>query len=483
MVGHRLLLTRSDLWEDQKKAIQFLYEKDNALLFADIGTGKTVIALTVMQQWLREGVADRVLVVAPKRVCTDVWVQECDEWSHLDTHIACLAGRDAGTRARVLEQGKGLGPDIVLINYENLPWLLKTYPKGVPDFNVLWFDEVDKMKAPGSLRFKGRGRKNSRTFMPGVRHWRENFEIVIGMTGTPVSNGLLDLWAQVYCIDGGRRLGQYITHYRREYFYQKDRQGFKWEPFPTALENINRALVDITFRLESKRKEEVIYTKPRYVNLPSGVLKKYKQMERDYITEFKSPPDLDSQSYSVVALNAGVAYGKLRQMTAGFVYKSEDEEGAITLHDKKYRELKQLVSELNGQQLIVVYQFKQQLEDLQKLFGKRLQTLDAPGEFDRWNSGALQLLAIQPQSAGHGLNLQKSGAHHICFLTEPESAGLYNQVVGRLARTGQTNTVFVHTIYARDTVDEDRAEVVNSKRTTLAATLDAIKRRQKERDL
>ena len=465
---------------DQKQAIDFLYGRDESLLFADIGTGKTVVALTVMQCWLRDKVADRILVVAPTRVCNDVWENETTEWKHLVLDegllVQSVAGENQNFRRDVFDNG---GCNIICVNYENLPWLMKEYPDGIPGFNAIWFDEVDKMKNPTSLRFKGRGRKGTKTWKQGVSTWRENFDIKVGMTGTPVSNGLLDLWAQAYCIDGGQRLGPAFWGYQRKYFYQSDWSGYKWSVYPDAVPRIYDAVSDVAFRIEARREAaEVVYTPPRVVILPPKVRKAYKQMEREYVAEY--------QNTEVAALNAAGAYNKLRQMSAGFVYEGDEETRTTTdLHDEKYKELDSLISELNGAQLLVVYQFKAQADELRRRYKKNIMCLDSQTgtvqgseAIKLWNDGELPILGIQPQSAGHGLNLQLSGAHHICMLTEPESAGLYNQVVGRLAREGQINTVFVHTIHSAETIDEDRAKVVNSKRTTLQATLDAIKERQ-----
>ena len=352
----------------------------------------------------------------------------------------------------------------------------------MPGVDCLWFDEVDKMKSPTSLRFRGRGRKNTKSWVQGMRHWREHYPLLVGMTGTPVSNGLLDLWAQLYCVDGGERLGKTFEQYQRTYFYQSDWSGYKWKVYPDAVDTIYGRIADGVFRIEaSADAAPVVYSPPRYVDLQPDVRKQYKSMEREYVMEFA---DADP----TVAISAATAYSKLRQVVAGFVYTEvEGAREVHTLHDEKLKELDSLLSELNGAQLMVVYQFKEQAAQLKRRYGKRVACLDADAStkvgsrtIQQWNGGELPILGIQPQSAGHGLNLQLSGAHHMCMLTEPESAGLYNQVVGRLARTGQVHTVFVHTIHARGTIDEDRAKVVTSKRDTLRATLDAIKERQGE---
>ena len=473
------------LRQEQRDATRFIFERDQALLFADIGTGKTAIALTVLDLWRKKGIASRAIVFAPSRVCNDVWPQEAEEWGHVSARVGSIAGKSAKVRRGAFEDGTR---DVVCVNYENIPWLIREYPEGVPGFDCLWFDEIDKMKSHTSLRFKGKGRKGTRSWVQGMQHWKDHFPIRVGMTGTPVSNGLLDLWAQVFCIDSGERLSKAYFAYRMMNFYQSDWSGFKWKVRPGAEGSIYDSISDIAFRIEATDGlPEKVYTPPRYVDMPSSVSTKYKKMERDYVFKH-SPENTDEQDRSVVAKSAAEAYSKLRQVVSGFVYQ-DDNGTRIThaLHSEKYKELDDLISELNGKQLIVVFQFKHQADELRKRYKGRIACLDSRSSATEgseairaWNAGELPLLGVQPASAGHGLNLQHSGACHICMLTEPESAGLFDQVVGRLARRGQSSAqVFVHTIHARGTIDEDRARVVASKRDALYATLDAIKERQK----
>ena len=470
------MLTPDLLWPEQKQAIDFLYTRDHTLLLADIGMGKTVMVLTVLKEWLDDGVADRVLVAAPTRVCQQVWRQETEVWSHLaGLNIENLAGETLAVRKRrVAGDAK-----VLLINYELLPWFMAEYPRGA-GCNVMVCDEVDKLKSPTSLRFKGGKLPNGKK-AAGMKRYRENFETVIGMTGTPVPNHLLELWSQVYTVDGGSRLGDNYYRYRDAYFYpKKSWAGFTdYALLPGSNLTIEEKIADITFRIDSASgsgdRPEVRELPPRWLDLPGPATQVYKDMEKHYIA--------DVGENTLTALNAGVQYGKLRQIAQGFSYIIPE---SIRWHSKfKFDELDRLLSELQGQQLMVVYHYQAQADLLRKRFQKRIKLLGggvsagvANSAIEEWNAGELPILGVHPQSAGHGLNLQKSHAHHIAMLTLPESAGEYQQVVGRLARTGNNSKyVMVHKIMARKTVDEDRLLAVKGK----VLSQDDILRRMKER--
>ena len=467
--------TFSLLSKDQRSAVDWIYKRDRGLLWAGVGSGKTVVALTAMRAWLDEGIARRILVVAPLRVCTSVWVTEPDEWEHLAGHVnvASIAGKTIKTRLKILNDTDN---QIVCVNYETLPWLMRMNPKGLEGFDVLWFDEIHKMKSPSSLRFKGRGAATLRGHTPGIKRWRAHFPMIFGMTGTPVSNALLDVWPQVYTVAGDAMFGGSYYKWRDQFFYTSDYTGWKWQPFAETPKAIYDTLGPIVCRLERMASDvERVRTIVHRVRLPKAARIAYSTMQREFISAFDGG--------AVVALSAGAKYAKLRQAVAGFMYDTET--GAVhEMHKAKWDVLEDLVDELQGQQALIVYQFRSQADTLKKMYGSRLQVVSGLGAaatenaIAAWNNKETQLLAIHPQSGGEGLNLHKSGAHHIIMLTEPESAGQYEQVVGRLDRTGQKNVVMVHTIHATDTIDEVRAEVVKSKLSLLEATLEAIKGRQ-----
>lgn len=477
-----MTLQLSDLWTEQRQAVDFLYERDHSLLLADIGMGKTVMVLTVLKAWLEEEVADRVLVLAPTRVCQQVWRQECGEWAHLrHTNIANLAGESLHKRKQAIEGTDMKYPaDILLINYELLPWFMAEYPDGA-GCNVLVCDEIDKLKSPKSQRFKG-GVLPTGKRVPGMKRYRGIFDSVIGMTGTPVPNHLIDLWAQVFTVDGGKRLGDNFYRFRDEFFYPKKSWGgfTQFEPREFAAPEIEDCIADITYRIESSSasgvRPEVRELPVRWLELPRKLQEPYREMEKHFIT--------DVGANTVTALNAGVQYGKLRQFAQGFVY-TDEEGGFDELSSFKLKALDELISELQGQQLLIVYHYQAQAALLKRRYRRKIRFLGggvsqsaANKTIDDWNAGRLQLLAVHPQSAGHGLNLQKSGAHHIVMLTLPETAGEYKQVVGRLARTSnKAKYVMIHRILAKRTVDADRVTAVHEKIVFQDDLLDRMKGR------
>ena len=349
------------------------------------------------------------------------------------------------------------------------------------------------------VRYKQVGETKKRVDrIPGVKKWRTNFDVIVGMTGTPNSNCRSDLWAQCYCLDGGKRLGEKWNKFKEEYFTSGGFKGYSLEIKPGAADKIYDAIEDMTFRIETRRKDKAAIRLPqRVVRMPHKVQEQYYRMEREYVIEFEG-----QEATPTLAVSAGAKHQKLRQIASGFVYADYEEDrpdgqGGVNivnkretkwLHNAKTDELMSLCSELQGKQLMIVYHFKAQAEELERKFGRKIEFIgkgrsdaQVSATIKKWNAGKLQYLGLQPQSGGHGLNLQKSGAHHVALLNNPDSAGLYKQVVGRLDREGQVNQVYVHTFLTWDTVDEDRDIMVNSKLVDLQKTLDAIKARQERR--
>lgn len=479
------MLTENDLRPKQNDGIGFILDGYEALILADVGTGKTVIALSALLVLFDNDETERILVLAPKRVCTDVWIQELDEWDHLhDTFtIACAAGKNEKERREIIEE---MDIDIVLLNYENLPWLMENYRK--PPFDTLVCDEIDKMKDRTTYRFKGRKWTDKKTDKErrydGLKKYRKYFENRIGLTGTPSSNHLMDLWGQAFIIDGGASLGKSFSKFQRQYFYQTDWSGFQWEPLPGAEAKIHAALAPITFRIERDDNiPPLVELPPRYVELPAGIMKHYRKFEKDFMIQLETGENIESP-------HAAAAYGKLRQMANGFVYSENDETPAAKnttwLCKDKFIELNSLISELQGQQLLIVYHFKAQIEELLekydtdklKYLGGGVSDAQASETIQEWNSGKLELLALHPASAGHGLNLQKSGACHIVMLTQPESAGLCEQVIGRLRRTGNaSDSIFIHKILTRKTIDIEQDLKLQGKLKTQAEFLAEMQKR------
>ncbi len=488
------MLSPEDFRPQQPPAIDFLYQGDQSLLLGDVGTGKTLIAQTVLQDWIVEGICDRALALCPKRVATEVWPTEHEDWTHLDPGILAigvLAGTALKKRIKLIED-----PDVKILvcNYELLPWLMEWYPEGLPGVNVLVADEIDKLKDHKTKRFKGVPRRRDKKTkqqlppIPGMNTWREVFEIHIGMTGTPVPRHLLNLWAQVFVIDGGKRLGDNFYEFRQRHFMQTDWAGYKFEPLPGREAWIYEQIADICHRVTSTQGVDtpnVIELPVRWLDMPRSADAKYKELERNYIIWLRQKIEgREDDGEEVIAEGEAALYGKLRQICQGFAYLGDADDkvrDSEWLFKDKYNELDSLISELQGQQLMIVYHFKEQLAELQrryphlKYLGGGVSDAQARATMKEWNDGDLQLLALHPMSAGHGLNLQKSAAHHIVLLTLPETAGLYQQVIGRLARGGNlADAVYVHRILMRGTTEEERDAIVHGMITTQDELLAAM---------
>lgn len=466
---------------EQRLDIAWFDDRKYGLYFADVGSGKTVVALTAIKIKIEKMLVRSAIAFAPLRVCEETWQNEGKRWRHLNSmEIVSAAGLAPAKRIEVLENPMY---DIVMLNYEVLPWLMKTFPEGIEGKDLCWFDESDKMSSPKSLRFKGvgsqRGVKKGLEYVPGFKRWRHVFERIYGMTGTPTRNAMLNMYAQVYCVDGGERFGQSFYKWRDLHFNEfKSRDGkwSRWELKTGHFDIIMDAVKDITRRGKSPDSlPEVFYPPPRRVKLPPHVKKQYKAMKDEFILAMKDGNKVKTNTPSD-------AYNKLRQIAAGFIYRGRGKERVgYDLHDAKYKELESLIGELQGAQLIIVYHYEHQIERLRKHFsGRSFADAGESGAIQQWNEGNLQFMALHPQSEGVGLNLHLSGANQMVMLAEPESAGMWKQVVGRLARTGQEKTVYVHRIHARGTIDSLRAWKTRSKLQLLERVLDYVEQQQEE---
>lgn len=445
--------------EGQKKAVKFLLDHACAGLFASPGTGKTSSVLSAFMKLKAQGVANKMLVIAPLRPMSLVWPLEIKKWVEFQgLKAVVLHGKD---KERLLFEDA----DIFLINYEGLPWLLGATTTPSP-FNAkrktvavdlrkikamgvdtLIMDELSKLKHPNTVTFKA--------LKPALGFFSRRW----GLTGSPASNGLEGLWGQMYCLDVGRSLGPYITHYRNEFFHPAP-SGFGFDLNPGADELIQRRIAPLVLRLDAADyvdMPDLIHRKIMF-DLPPAIRKTYNEMEKEMLAE------LDAGS--AVAANAAAASSKCRQIVNGGVY-IEDEENPtadkkwVNLHTLKVDLLADLVEELQGEPLLVAYEFRHDLDRLLQRFGKdtpyigggvsakRAQEIEAA-----WNRGEIPLLLGHPASIGHGLNLQGAGAH-VCWHSLTWNQELYEQFIGRVHRQGQkAKKVFVHHILASKTVDE-----------------------------
>lgn len=438
----------------QDEAADFLYARDRAMILAPVGAGKTAITLTAMQAMVNDGHANRFLVLAPKRVCTDVWPVEARKWAPL-LHCRTAIGTP---RSR----GEALDSDahIVAINYDNIGWLAEQDLSG---FNAIVFDELTKLKNPSGSRFKA------------LHKVMGQFSIRWGLTGSFTSNGLEDVFGQCKIIDE-QLLGRSKGAFLQQYFVCMNRDFGEWMPRPGALPLVMQRIKPATYVLEpGAYRDKLPECHVVQVRCSMADRAPYQKMQRDFVVQFPTA--------EVLAANAAAVTSKLQQMASGFVYASErvasdvpgkftNSKEAVWFGTHKFDRLEELLEENQRANTIIVYQFQEELAELRRRF--KVTTLDDYNAIERWNRGEVELLAVHPKSAGHGLNLQHGGAHMV-FLSLPWSLELYEQTVGRLHRSGQLRDVWVYVLLAEKTVDEKIFAALHDKRAISDIAMEALK--------
>ncbi len=421
----------------QEQAADFLYERDRAMVLAPVGAGKTAITLTAMSDMVRDGLAARWLVVAPKRVCTDVWPIEAPKWApKLDVQVA------VGTPK---QRTAALTAQVGVINYDNLQWLAEQSM----DFDGVVFDELTRLKNPSGARFKALAK-----VLDCPIRW--------GLTGSFTSNGLEDVFGQCKIIDQ-KLLGRSKGAFMQQYFSLNTYAGFDdWTPLPGALERVMQRIKPATFVLEpGEYKDKLPPCHVVQIHVQLDDREPYEAMKRDFVVQF---PDAQA-----IAQNAAVVTQKLQQMSSGFVYSPEP----VWFSPHKFDALDDLLNENQRANTILVYQYKEELDELKRRY-RSLTCLDDPDAIERWNAGNVPLLAVHPKSAGHGLNLQFGGCHMV-FLSLPWSLELFEQTVGRLHRSGQQRDVWVYAMMTKDTVDERIWAALHDKRKLSDIAMEALK--------
>lgn len=444
------LLNRSKLHHYQTYCIDFIKNKPVSAVFLDCGLGKTIISLTAIYDLaLDKFEVGRILVVAPLRV-TMVWPSEIKKWEHLKGLSYSVAVGTERERIDALMTRSTM----YIINRENVDWLVNK--SGIPfDFDMVVIDELSSFKSYGAKRFKS------------LLKVRPSVNRIVGLTGTPSSNGLMDLWAEFRILDLGQRLGRYITHYRNTYFTPDKRNAqviFSYKPLPGAEDKIYKQISDITISMKSidylKMPECIVNEVSVYLNEKEWNI--YSKFKNDMVTKL-GDEEID-------AVNAAVLSGKLLQMANGAVYDSENKTHII--HDKKLDALEDLIEGANGKPVLVAYWFKHDLERIKNRFSVR--QIKASKDIEDWNDGNIPIAVIHPASAGHGLNLQSGGSTLIWFgLTW--SLELYQQTNARLYRQGQNETVIIHHIITKGTIDEDVMTALTKKEETQASLIEAVK--------
>ena len=442
----------------QKYAIEFILNHPVAAVLLDMGLGKTVIALTAIHSLLFDSFeVSKVLVVAPLRVARDTWPNEVKKWEHLKDLRVSVAVGDAKKRKIALMRKA----DIYVINREMVKWLVEE--SGVPfDYDMVVIDELSSFKNPQSLRFKA------------LMKVRSKVRRVVGLTGTPASNELMDLFAEYKLLDMGQRLGRYITRYRLSYFQPDKTNGaivYSYKPLPFAEEEIFKKIGDITISMKSGD----------FLQMPEKIMTEYEvemnEKEKDAYERLKREMvvTIDDKD-EITAANAASLCGKLSQMANGAVYT--DDRNVQIFHERKLDALEDMIEAANGKPVMIAYWFQHDFDRIKNRLqemGVEFEKIDSEDSIKRWNEGRLPVALIHPASAGHGLNLQSGGSTIIWFgLTW--SLELYQQTNGRLWRQGQKDkTVVIQHIITKGTIDERILSALKHKDCTQEEMIAAVK--------
>lgn len=436
----------------QKYAIDFIETHPQAAVLLECGLGKTSITLTALSNLMFDRFEIRkVLIIAPIRVCKNSWAAEIDKWEHLKNLSYSLVLGSREQRLEALRQKA----DLYIINRENVQWLIES--SGIQfDFDMIVIDEISDFKNHQSKRFKA------------LRKVRPFVKRIVGLTGTPCSNGLMDLWAQFRLLDKGERLGRRIGQYRDAYF-TPDWNGFTYTPRKGAEKEIYAKIADISISMKTTdhlEMPELVMTAD-IVNLDESAAAVYKNMEQEMCVDFTKD--------SITAANAGVLCGKLTQLAGGAVYA--DGGSVMKIHSHKLDDLEDLIEAQNGKPVLIAYWYQHERDRIMERFECREIRTDV--DIADWNDGNIPIALIQPSSAGHGLNLQNGGST-IIWYTMPWSLELYQQTNARLWRQGQNaDTVVIHHLVAAGTIDEDIMKVLENKDRTQATMMRAVKARIK----
>ena len=435
----------------QQYATEYIKSHPVAAVLLDMGLGKTAISLTALLDLLFDSFeAHRILVIAPLRVARDTWPAEIEKWDHLNMLTYSVAvGTEKDRKAALMRDA-----DIYIINRENVQWLVEQ--SGIPfTFDTVIVDELSSFKNHQSKRFKA------------LMKVRPRIKRIVGLTGTPSANGLMDLWAEYKVLDMGQRLGRFIGMYRNNYFRPDKRNGqiiYSYKLLPGADKAIYKQISDITISMKATD----------HLKMPELVMNTHtvelSDDEREHYDELKQTLVLQLPEKEITVANAAALTGKLLQMANGAIY--DDDGDHIHIHDRKLDALEDLIEGANGKPVLVAYWFKHDLERIKSRF--KVREMKSSSDIREWNTGKIPVAVIHPASAGHGLNLQTGGSTLIWFgLTW--SLELYQQTNARLWRQGQQDTVVIHHIITDDTVDGRVLKALQSKEKIQDSLIAAVK--------
>lgn len=439
----------------QRYATDFIINNPISAVLLEMGLGKSVISLSAINELMLDYFdVSRTLVIAPLRVANSTWPDEIKKWDHLKhLNYSVVIGSEK-ERLDALKKPA----HIYLINRENVDWLIKN--SGISwKFDMVVIDELSSFKSYQAKRFKS------------LLKVRPKIKRIVGLTGTPSSNGLMDLWAEFRLLDMGERLGRYITYYRQNFFIPDKRNQqmiFSYKPKDGAEKKIYSLISDITISMKSKdflKMPECVMNEV-IVTLSDKEQKLYDSLKQDMV--------LSLEENEIDAINAAALSNKLLQMSNGAVYNDDKE--SLHIHDRKLDALEDLIEGTNGKPVLVAYWFKHDLEKIKDRFDVR--EIKSAKDISDWNEGKIPVALIHPASAGHGLNLQAGGSTLIWFgLTW--SLELYQQTNARLYRQGQDSTVVIHHILTKGTIDEDVMKALKAKEKIQDALIDSVKARLK----
>jgi SNF2 family DNA or RNA helicase len=431
----------------QDEAADFLYSRDRAMILAPVGAGKTCITLTAMQAMIQDGHVKRFLVLAPKRVCTDVWRQEGLKWASnifIEIAIGTAKNRIAAFNCAA---------NVIVTNYDNLLWLCRERPDLLQGFDGIVFDELTRLKNPSGSRFKA------------LFKVIDLFKIRWGLTGSFTSNGLEDVFGQCKVVDQSL-LGRSKNAFLQQYFVLMNRDYGEWAARPDSLPKIMKTIKPATYLLDAGDYADLMPPLHMVEIKCQMDMEHYNTMKKDLVVAFPSA--------TAVATNLAVVTGKLQQMSSGFVYHSTTTPSkspgkfntstqSIWFSSHKFDRLEELLAENQRDCTMIFYMYKEELEELKRRY-PHAQTLDDPDAVERWNTGQIELLLAHPKSAGHGLNLQHHG-NKIVFLSLPWSLEYFEQAIGRIHRSGQKREVWCYILMTENTIDERIYSVLQEKCT------------------
>lgn len=441
--------SRNDLHPYQHRMIDFIYNTPKCAVWAGLGLGKTITTLTAITDLLDSLTVCKVLIIAPLRVANSVWHTEAKRWTHTkDLTFSIVTGSEKERISALFKSA-----DIYVINRENVQWLVEHYKTKWP-YDLVVIDESSSFKSASSQRFKA------------LKKVRTLTDRMVQLTGTPSPNGLIDVWSQMFLLDGGERLGKTMSAYKMR-FFQTGHNGYTLKPVNNADKIIHRLIDDMVISLnvdDYLQMPERIDTVMR-VNMPPARLAEYKQLERDFIMQINDA--------EIVAYNAATLAGKLLQYCNGAMY-TDELKNWTEIHTAKLDALDEILEDNQDENLLIAYNYKTDLIRLKTRYPDAVVLDNDPDIITRWNNGEIKMLLAHPASAGHGLNLQHGGSIIVWFGLN-WSLELYQQFNGRLRRQGQTKPVRIVHIVADGCIDDKVMKAIDDKATTQQHLIDALK--------